>query len=212
MDYFSFLLIGTAFYGLLVAGVGYFISAIQEAQLTGTLELLMSTATPPSAVVLLSAFSVFAGRAVETAVYLVAGVLLFGVSFTHPNVPSALLIFVLSLVAIVALGVLASALQIAIQRGAAVTWLVSTAIAPFSGMMFPVSSLPAPLQKVAALVPIAYSIDGLRQSLVNGAGVALLAKPIFALVIFAAVLLPASFLALKYVLRKAQRDGTLSFY
>src|ERR1700686_4190882 len=45
--YFPFLLVGTGFFGLLVGGATAFVSTVQEAQLTGTMEVLMTTATPP---------------------------------------------------------------------------------------------------------------------------------------------------------------------
>ena len=60
MPYFLFLLVGTAFYTFLLAGIHSFLRTIQESQQTGTLEVLMTTATPPAVLLLLSTISAFA--------------------------------------------------------------------------------------------------------------------------------------------------------
>ena len=57
VDYFSFLVVGTGLYTFLVMSVNSFLSTVQEAQQTGTLEVLMTTATPPVGLVFLSAIS-----------------------------------------------------------------------------------------------------------------------------------------------------------
>lgn len=46
VDYFPFLLVGTGFYTFLVMGINAFLVIVQEAQQTGTLEILMTTSTP----------------------------------------------------------------------------------------------------------------------------------------------------------------------
>ena len=48
VDYFSFLLVGTGFYTFLVMSVNSFFSTVQEAQQTGTLEVLMNAELLPS--------------------------------------------------------------------------------------------------------------------------------------------------------------------
>src|SRR5581483_7142492 len=59
MDYYPFLLVGTGFYTFLIMGINSFLTTVQEAQQTGTFEVLMTTSTPPPILVLLSALSPF---------------------------------------------------------------------------------------------------------------------------------------------------------
>ena len=52
--------------------VNSFLSTVQEAQQTGTLEVLMTTATPPATLVFLSAISALARNLIQFFVYIVA--------------------------------------------------------------------------------------------------------------------------------------------
>src|SRR5450755_1583553 len=82
--YFPFLLVGTGVYTFFVMSAQAFLSAIQEAQQTGTLEVLMTTSTPPAELVILSSVSAFTGKLVNLLVYLFAGVAVFRASI-HVN-------------------------------------------------------------------------------------------------------------------------------
>src|SRR6478752_6512031 len=77
VEFFSFLLVGTGFFTFLLMGVHSFLQTVQEAQQTGTLEVLMTTPTSPSVLVFLSAMSAFAANTFALLFYLAAG-LLFG--------------------------------------------------------------------------------------------------------------------------------------
>ncbi len=61
VEYFPFLLVGTGVYTFFVMSAQAFLSAVQEAQQTGTLEVLMTTSTAPAELVVLSSISAFAG-------------------------------------------------------------------------------------------------------------------------------------------------------
>jgi hypothetical protein len=77
VEYFPFLLVGTGVYTFFVMSAQAFLSAVQEAQQTGTLEVLMTTSTAPTELVILSSVSAFAGNLVNLLVYLFAGVAVF---------------------------------------------------------------------------------------------------------------------------------------
>ncbi len=123
VDYFSFLLVGTGFYTFLVMSVNSFFSTVQEAQQTGTLEVLMTTATPPAMLVFLNALSALARNLVQLIVYVVAGLLLFRAP-SQLNVVGCLLMFGFTLLIASAFGIFAAAVQLAIQKGSAVVWLL----------------------------------------------------------------------------------------
>src|SRR5258707_12594754 len=57
VEYFPFLLVGTGFYTFFVMSAQSFLSSVQEAQQTGTLEVLMSTSTAPAELFILSSIS-----------------------------------------------------------------------------------------------------------------------------------------------------------
>ena len=54
VDYYPSLLVGTGFYTFLIMGINSFLTTVQEAQQTGTLEVLMTTATPAPVLVCLA--------------------------------------------------------------------------------------------------------------------------------------------------------------
>lgn len=211
VDYFPFLLVGTGFYTFLVMGINAFLVIVQEAQQTGTLEILMTTSTPAPVLVFLSAISAFAGNTVQLLFYLGAGLLLFGTPL-HANILACVVIFALSLTIAVAIGILAAAMQLAIQKGSALVWLLGSGAWFMTGTLFPVATLPQPLWVLAQLIPITHSLDGMRMALLQGANWSALAGEIGLLALFSLALLPFSLLVFSGTLRRARLQGTLSFY
>jgi ABC-2 type transport system permease protein len=209
LEYFPFLLVGTGFYTFLLVGVHAFLQTVQEAQQTGTLEVLMTTSTSPPVLVFLSAMSAFAANTVTLLFYLGAG-LLFGAPL-HASLPASLAVFVLSVIIAVAIGLIAAALQLAIQKGSAVVWALGS-VWFLTGTMFPVQTLPKTLRGLAQLIPITHSLEGMRLALLQGASLANVSHELTVLSGFAAVLLPLGLLSFSWTLRRARRQGTLSFY
>lgn len=211
MDYFPFLLIGTGFYGFFVVGISAFVSAVHDAQVSGTMEVLMTTSTPGPVIVFLTAASVFVERTLYLALYLGLGLWLFRVPL-HLNLAGCAVVFLLSLAVAVAMGIAAAAVQVMLQKGSAVVWLFSSIAWLLTGMTFPVEVLPPPLRKLAALIPVTHSLDGLRMAMMKGASWADLKAPIVALAAFAVLLLPLSLWLFARALHRARVQGTLSFY
>ena len=211
MSYFVFLLIGTGFYTFLLTGIHSFFQIIQESQQAGTLEVLMTTATPVPVLLGLSAMSAFAGGFVQLLLYTAGGVLIFRPQL-HVNGAACAAVFALSLLIAVAIGMLAAGLQIAVHKGTAALWLFGSSAWLLAGTLFPVSVLPRPVQILAQLMPITHALSGMRMAMLNQAGTTPVMHEIEALVLFSALLLPASLLFLGWTLRRARQFGTLSFY
>lgn len=210
--YYPFLVVGTALFGLLIAGVNGCVSTVRDAQMTGTVEVLMTTATPGPVIIFLSAFSTFAGRTLFLLFYIGAGLLLFGVALPNPNWAACLVTYLLFLVFAVAMGVFAAAIQLHLQRGGGLVTLLASISGFLSGTMFPVSVLPSPLRDLAHLSPLTYALDATRAALLQGSPLNELVAPISALALFDLLLLPASLLLFGRALRYARQKGTLSFY
>src|SRR5260370_36047890 len=145
VESFPFLLVGTGIYTFFVMSAQSFLSAVQEAQQPGTLEVLMTTSSAPSDLVILSSISAFAGNLVNLLVYLFAGVAVFRASI-HANFFSCVTVFVLSLAIALALGFAAAPLQFAFPKCSSVRWLLGSGLWFLSGTMFPIQSLPRPLE------------------------------------------------------------------
>ena len=210
VEFFPFLLVGTGLFTFFVMSAQSFLSAIQEAQQTGTLEVLMSTSTPPAQLLILSAISAFAGNLVNLVVYVLAGEAIFRAS-THANPLSCAIVMALSIVIAVACGIIAAAFQLVMQRGSALMWLLGS-LWFLSGTMFPVDSLPRPLAVLAHGLPFTYAIDGMRRALIDGRPVSAMGPTVGALAMFALILLPAALGVFSMSLRHARQAGTLSLY
>jgi ABC-2 type transport system permease protein len=210
-EYFPFLVVGTGFYTFVVAGMGAFVAAVRDAQQTGTLEVLMTTSTPPAVLIFLSAVSAFAISTVQLVLYIGGGLLLFPMD-AHPNLASCAVVFILSLAVAVSIGILAGAMQIATQRGAAVLALVASTTWFLTGALFPVSVLPMPLRAVSYMIPITHCLQGMRMALLQGASLSKLRGEMAPLTIFVAFLLPLSLIIFVRALKQARCRGTLSYY
>jgi ABC-2 type transport system permease protein len=211
VEYFPFLLVGTGVYTFFVMSTQAFLSTVQEAQQTGTMEVLMTTSTPPAQLVVLSSVSAFGGNLVNLAVYLLAGAAIFRAPI-HANILSCLAVLVPSLAIALALGIAAATVQITFRKGSALLWALSSGAWFLSGAMFPVESLPRPLEFLAHAIPFSYAVGGMRMALLQGHPVISMAPTLAALLAFGVVLLPLALWSLSISLRRARQNGTLSFY
>ncbi len=126
-----------------------FLSAVQEAQQTGTLEVLLTTSTAPAELVILSSISAFSGSLVNLLVYLFAGVAVFRASI-HANLFSCAAVLILSLAIALALGIAAATLQVAFQKGSALLWLLGSGTLVSEWNHVPDSQLAAPARTSVA--------------------------------------------------------------
>lgn len=212
LDYFSFLLVGTGFYTFLIMGIHSFLETVQNAQQTGTLEVLLTMPTPPSVLVALSAISAFLRNILQLVLYIGAGLLIFREGLPKPHALPLLLTFVLCLGIAVGIGMMAAALQVSIQRGSLVLWVLGSGAWLLTGTLFPVASLPTPMHVAAELIPITHALNAMRLALLQQANLAMLSREIAVLATFVVILLPSGLAMFSYAVRRARQEGTLSTY
>ena len=80
------------------------------------------------------------------------------------------------------------------------------------GAYFPVDVLPVWLQKISFLIPITYSLDALRLTILKGYSLDMIAGQTLTLGVIAAILLPVSLYMFAAMVRKGRIDGTLTEY
>jgi len=209
-NYFAFALIGFAFFDYLSVSLSAFDASLEEARQNRTLEALLVTQTPLPVILAGSALYPFAALALRTCVYLAWGALLFGFAPRSANWPGAVAILLASILAFAGLGIISAGYSILFKRGNPAKWIVLGVSGLLGGMMYPVSVLPAPLQLLARLIPVTYSLEGMRAALLAGAGWRELLPSIGALLLFAVILIPLSFLVFAWALRRTKITGTLT--
>jgi ABC-type polysaccharide/polyol phosphate export permease len=210
--YFPFLLVGTGLFGFFMTGITGFVNTVQEAQQSGTFEVLMTTSTSPQVLVMLSAASAFLGRLLFLAGYIVLGAIVFGVPLHAVDWPACLVVALLTTLLAIAIGVAAAAAQVAIHKGGAVLWILGAGGWFVTGTIFPVSALPNALRHVADVIPITHALNAMRSALLQSASFTQLRGELIILSIFVVLLLPFSLLLFSAALNGARRRGTLSFY
>jgi ABC-2 type transport system permease protein len=209
-DYFAFALVGFAFFDYLTVSLSAFDSSITEAQQNGTLEAMLVTETPLTMILVASAAYPFVLLALRTVIYLAWGALLFHFPIREANWLGAIVILVTSILAFAGLGIISTSYLLLFKRGNPARWLIVGASSLLGGIMYPVSVLPGPLQWVARLIPVTYSLEGMRQALLAGASFAQLWPSVRALILFAVILLPLSSVIFAWAVRQTKITGTLT--
>jgi ABC-2 type transport system permease protein len=209
-NYFAFALVGFAFFDYLNVSIDAFDTSLNEAMQNRTLEALLVTQTPLPLILAGSAIYPFVTLALRTCVYLAWAALLFGFAPRSANWPGAAAVLLASVLAFAGLGILSASYQILFKRGNPAKWIVLGVSGLLGGMMYPISVLPRPLQIIAHLIPVTYSLEGMRAALLDGAGWSRIAPSILALIAFAAILLPLSFLIFAWALNRTRVTGTLT--
>ncbi len=207
--YFGFVLIGVGFFDYLGVALNAFDESLSEARQNGTLEYLLVTQTSLPVILVGSVVYPFVLLSLRTVVYFAWGIALFGFPISQPNWIGAIIVLVSSVLAFIGLGVLSASYTLVFKRGNPVKWIFLGVAGLVSGVMYPVSILPAPLQWAGRLIPVTYSLQAMRQALLNHASLPVLWPSIRALLLFAVVLLPASLAAFSWALRRTKITGTL---
>ena len=210
-DYFSFVLVGIAMAMYLRTGLGSFAESVREEQMMGTLEAMMSTPTSLTTIILSSSIWRFLFTSVSVLAFLVVGIF-FGVSFAGANIIAALLLLVLTVVAYAALGIISASFIIVFKRGDPINWVVSSLSILVGGVFYPVSVLPGWLRFFSRLLPITWSLEGIRGALLKGESFSALWQEFLALAVIAAVLVPLSLALFRLSVHYARKIGTLVKY
>ena len=186
-SYAAFLIIGVALADSLSVSISTFAAQIREGQMTGALEATLMAPVPVSRVLVYSSLWSYCLSGFRFLLYLLLGLVFFSVDMQQADLVSAIVVFLLTVVAFAGMGMLWASVVMLVKRGEAVMTLAGSALFLLSGVMFPISMLPSWLQFFSKLIPLTYGLDGMRLALLQGYGVAQLSEVIGILVVFAVV-------------------------
>jgi ABC-2 type transport system permease protein len=210
--YFPFALVGVAFARYFDLTLRMFSESIRTAQVTGCLEAMLSSQTGAVTVVMMSSFYSLISGALQLVMILAGGVLLFGVDLRAMNVPATLLVLLFSIAIFVGFGVLSASAIVWLKKGDPITWLLGGMGSILGGAYFPIDVMPAWMQKLSFVIPIRYSLDALRLTMLKGASLVSVARPIVTLLVMTVILLPASAFLFTAAVRRGRKEGTLMQY
>jgi len=214
-DYLSFVIIGFAFQSFIFStmfGGGHAIRGEQE---YGTAELIFVTPANKVAWLLGKMFGNLIFSFVSFSIVIAAGLFLFGFHpQTSPNVPTAMLAVLLTLLAMTALGLVFAGLCFLAKREEELTQVFWPMMTFFCGLAFPIEILPLWAQTIARMIPLTYGVDITRKAILLGNGVsdAAVLTGLGILFIQTAVLLPIGAILFAKLEKVAKRSGTLGTY
>jgi ABC-2 type transport system permease protein len=209
-SFLGFLLIGVALTDCAGVSLTAFAKEIREGQVTGTLEAtLMSPVRLPLILIYSSLWS-YCFSAFRFLLYLAVGSLIYGVSLGKANVPASIVLFLLTIMCFMGLGILWSSVVMVVKQGDAIITSFGFLVLLLGGVLFPSTVLPVWLQKAAELIPLKPALEGMRLALLMGADLHSLSPIIIKLVIFSGVLLPAGLFAFSLAVQAAKRNGSLT--
>jgi len=211
-SYFSFALVGMAFYSFFALCINLFSSKLRQEQLTGTLETIFLT--PTRSITLLAGMSslgIIQGL-LGVLVFFCIGIFFLGANISISNVPVLVLLLALCTINFVSMGIIAASFILVFKRGNPINWLFQNISLLVGGVLYPVNVLPEKVQKISNLLPVTYALEALRKNLIPAASVKGLPEQTLPLAISAAILLPLCIGFFFFAVRIAKKHGTLSQY
>jgi ABC-2 type transport system permease protein len=146
----------------------------------------------------------------RTFVVLLIATAMFGLDFSHANIPAALAILAASTAPLIGLSILTAVLPLlSPQKGEQMSIALQGFLLLVSGVYYPLSVLPIPMQVAGAASPLTYALSGIRSALLDGANVQAQLPTIAILLAMGAVLIPASIFVFAWAENRAKRLGLL---
>lgn len=136
--------------------------------------------------------------------------LFFHLDLGHAAWGSAFLLLALGSISLIGLGTISAVLPMLFtERGAQMAYIIRAVMLLISGVYYPVSVLPGPLQVMARFSPATYLLDGLRQSVQRGWTIHQLAGDIWPLALCGLISVPLGLAIFNRAERFAKRTGRL---
>ncbi len=146
----------------------------------------------------------------RTFIVLIAAAFMFNLDFSHADIPGALAVLAASTVPLIGLSILTSVLPLlSPQKGEQMSIALQGFLLLVSGVYYPLSVLPVPMQVAGAASPLTYALEGMRRSLLDGARVPEQLPTIGILLAMGLVMIPVSIWIFGWAENRAKRLGLL---
>jgi len=215
-DYFTFAMLGIAFSQYVQNSVHGLTEGVRDEQWSGTIETILSSATDYKAYLLGASVFRFLYGTIILIGALTVGFLIGARVIVTPNTILTAIVFAGLLVSgHLAIGATSAGIVVMIKRGDPIAWGFTFLTQLVSGVFYPLGLLPWYLKWVGFALPLTYSLDGIRRTLMNGEDLftsSVIQTDLVALVVFLVIMVPLSLRVFAFAYRRAQREGTLGQY
>ncbi|MDH5507782.1 MAG: ABC transporter permease [Anaerolineae bacterium] len=206
-----YLVIGTLVWRYLSLIFIWITEVIQIERWEGTIEYTLMA--PIRRVIHMAGQTIFAMiySLLFTAVILAVTVVMFEIDLTEANLLGGLLMLLSGSISFIGISFMASTLPLLFpERGAQMTHIIIAILLLVSGVYYPVSVLPIPLQKLSVISPATYVLEGVRLALLEGATTTSLWPFIWPVLVMGVIAIPLGLWVFKQAERYAKRTGKLA--
>ena len=136
--------------------------------------------------------------------------LFFHLELAHANFAAALIVLVVASISFIGIGMMTAVLPlISPEKGTQLGFVAQGVLLVVSGVYYPVSVLPEWMQWLAKISPATYALDGIRDAIINGAGISAMWPDIWPLILIGIVSVPLGLEVFRRGERYAKRHGKL---
>jgi len=136
--------------------------------------------------------------------------LFFHLELAQANFVAALVVLVVASISFIGIGMMTAVLPlISPEKGTQLGFVAQGVLLVVSGVYYPVSVLPEWMQWLAKISPATYALDGIRDAIINGAGLSAMWPNIWPLILIGIVSVPLGLEVFRRGERYAKRHGKL---
>lgn len=180
---------------MLVCAMMTSVAIVREKE-SGTMEVLLASPLKPITIILAKLVPYFLVSIVDLGIILVLSKYLLHMPFAG-SLPAFLGVSLLYILVALSLGLLISTLANSQLVAMLISLLLVIPVIYFSGMAFPIESMPEVFQRVSAIMPARWYVSATRKLMVQGTEVKYVAQETLILVEMAAVLITVSLASFK---------------
>ncbi|MDQ3914140.1 MAG: ABC transporter permease [Actinomycetota bacterium] len=134
----------------------------------------------------------------------------FDLSMPGADFVAALVVLAVASVSFVGIGMMTAVLPlISPEKGSQLGFIAQGLLLVVSGVYYSVDVLPAPMQWLATISPATYALDGIREAILDGAGLGTMGDELLALVAIGAVSIPLGIWTFRRGETYAKKHGKL---
>jgi ABC-2 type transport system permease protein len=176
----------------------------------GTIEYtFMAPLERPVHLLGMGAFAVLYG-VVRTAVLFAVVAFFFGLEFPAANFLAALVLLAVASVSFVGVGMVTAVLPlISPEKGAQLGFIAQGFMLVVSGVYYPIDVMPGWMEALSTISPATYALHGIREAVLDGAGLGAVWGDLWPLLVLGAVSIPLGLAVFRAGERYAKRHGKL---
>jgi ABC-2 type transport system permease protein len=134
----------------------------------------------------------------------------FGLNMPDANFLAALIVLAVASVSFIGIGMMAAVLPlISPEKGTQIGFVGQGILLVISGVYYPVEVLPEWMQKLSVISPATYALDGIRDAILDGAGITEMGDELWPLAVIGAVSIPLGLWIFRLGEQHAKRHGKL---